>query len=219
MRHELKVFETPEALAQGAAAYVLERTQQSAKASSFSFALSGGKSPWLMLGDLAKESVNWDAVTIYQVDERVAPAGDDLRNLTHLQEGLATTSATIEAMGVNDDDLEVAAARYASLLPATFNLIHLGLGPDGHCASLIPNDPVLRVTDRLVALTGLYQDTRRMTLTYPALSRCEQLLWLVSGDDKRDALAKLLDGDTSIPAGSVEAPRSLVMVDRAALGS
>jgi 6-phosphogluconolactonase/glucosamine-6-phosphate isomerase/deaminase len=173
----------------------------------------------MMLAQLAKESVDWERTTIYQVDERVVPDGDDLRNLTHLRAGLATTPVQIEAMDVDDSDLDAAADRYASILPARFNLVHLGLGPDGHCASLIPDDPVLEVTDRLVALSGLYQGTRRMTLTYPALARSDQLLWLVSGEDKREALAKLLNGDTSIPAGNVVAGASLIMADRAALGS
>jgi 6-phosphogluconolactonase/glucosamine-6-phosphate isomerase/deaminase len=121
-------------------------------------------------------------------------------------------------MDVESEDLESATRRYADALPARFDLIHLGLGPDGHCASLIPNDPVLEVTDRLVAMSGPYQDSMRMTLTYPVLDAADQLLWLVSGEDKRDALARLLDGDTSIPAGRVEASASLVMCDRAAYG-
>ncbi len=99
---------------------------------------------------------------------------------------------------MNDDDLELAAAHYATLLPPRLNLIHLGIGPDGHCASLIPGDPVLDVTDRLVAVSELYQGTQRMTLTYPAIAASEQLLWVISGEDKKEALAKLLDGDPSI---------------------
>ncbi|HEY5266597.1 MAG TPA: 6-phosphogluconolactonase [Acidimicrobiales bacterium] len=218
MHHDLQVFDDSESLAKGAADYVLERFQaMTSGSSSFSFAVSGGKSPWLMLAELTKESLDWDRTVIYQVDERVAPLGDDLRNLTHLQSSLASTPVQIEAMEVNDSDLDAAADRYAELLPTRFNLIHLGIGPDGHCASLIPRDPVLQVTDRLVALSGLYQGTRRMTLTYPALARSDQLLWLVSGADKQEALAKLLDGDTSIPAGNVEAGASLIMADRAAL--
>jgi 6-phosphogluconolactonase/glucosamine-6-phosphate isomerase/deaminase len=97
--------------------------------------------------------------------------------------------------------------------------VHLGLGPDGHTASLIPGDPVLDVRDRLVAVTGVYQGEQRMTLTYGALSRGDQLLWLVTGEDKRTALSALLRGDTSIPATGVEAVASLIMADDAALQS
>jgi 6-phosphogluconolactonase len=218
MRHELRAFEDLDALARGAAIYVSEHARDvETRDTAFTFALSGGKSPWLMVQDLVSTSVAWSHTIIYQVDERVAPEGSDLRNLTHLRECLAATAAPIEAMGVNDDNLEDAALRYAALLPERFDLVHLGLGPDGHCASLVPNDPVLEVTDRLVALSGPYQETRRMTLTYPALARADQLLWLVSGADKREALEKLLDGDHSIPAGRVEAGESLVMADRQAL--
>jgi 6-phosphogluconolactonase len=219
VRHDLRTFDDLDALARGAAAYVSEQAHDvETRDAPFTFALSGGKSPWLMVQELVKDNVGWDHTLIYQVDERVAPEGSDLRNLTHLRECLATTSAPIEAMDVNDDELDDAAARYAALLPARFDLVHLGLGPDGHCASLVPDDPVLEVTDRLVAVSGPYQDTRRMTLTYPALARADQLLWLVSGADKHEALEKLLDGDRSIPAGRVEADRSIVMADRRALG-
>ena len=119
-------------------------------------------------------------------------------------------------MPVNEDDLEAAAAAYAASLPEHFDLVHLGLGPDGHTASLVPGDPVLSVTDRLVALTQPYQGRVRMTLTYPALARARQILWLVTGEDKKEPLARLLAGDTTIPAGRVEAAASLVMADRAA---
>jgi 6-phosphogluconolactonase/glucosamine-6-phosphate isomerase/deaminase len=170
-----------------------------------------------MLRDLAHEDVRWDHTVIYQVDERVVPADSDLRNLKHLRECLAATSAPIEPMNVDASDLDEACRTYAATLPTHFDLVHLGLGPDGHCASLVPNDPVLDVTDRLVALSGPYQDSRRMTLTYPALARADHLLWLVSGADKRDALAKLLENDKSIPAGRVSAGSSLVLADRAAV--
>jgi 6-phosphogluconolactonase/glucosamine-6-phosphate isomerase/deaminase len=160
--------------------------------------------------------VPWEQVTIFQVDERIAPEGDVTRNLTNLQASLGTRSPTIMAMPVNDDDLEVAADRYAALIPERFDIVHLGLGPDGHTASLIPGDPVLAVVDRLVSLTGVYHEERRMTLTYPAIARANQLLWLIAGAEKRVPLAQLLAGDESIPAGRVVAASSLVMADAAA---
>jgi 6-phosphogluconolactonase len=219
VQHELRTFDDAAALAKAAATYVAERTREiQARGATFTFALSGGKSPWAMFETLAHDNVDWAATRIYQVDERVVREGNDLRNLKSLRAALKGTNAPIEAMDVEADDLEVACASYGDLLPERFDLVHLGVGPDGHCASLVPNDPVLDVTDRLVALSGPYQDTLRMTLTYPALARADQLLWLISGEDKRDALAKLLASDPSIPAGRVVAGASLVMADRAALG-
>ncbi len=218
MHHELKIYETVDELAKASAAYVASLAQDLiARPGPFRFAVSGGKSPWLMFDELGHEKVAWERVEIFQVDERAVPADDELRNLKHLRAALVDTEATIVPMDVENAHLEEAAYEYATKVPERFDLIHLGLGPDGHCASLVPNNPVLEVTDRLVAIAGPYQDTMRMTLTYPALARADQLLWLISGEDKRDALAKLLDGDTSIPAGRVEAGASLIMIDRAAL--
>ena len=181
-------------------------------------ALSGGRTPLAMLDHLRHEEVPWEAVDVWQVDERVAPDGDPARNLTHLRESLGDAPAEVRAMPVGAANLHDAAASYAALLPDRFDLIHLGLGPDGHTASLVPGDPVLDVTDRLVAVTAPYQDHRRMTLTYPALARADQLLWLVTGADKRGPLAQVLAGDPSVPGGRVVAPRSLVLCDTAAGG-
>ena len=217
MQHQLETLPDPAAVAAAGAAFVAERARAAVAASgSFHFAVSGGHTPWAMFAELASETVPWDAVVIYQVDERVAPPGDPDRNLAHLRQALGTAPAQVRAMPVNDSDLEIAAAAYADSLPAHFDLVHLGLGPDGHTASLVPGDPVLAVTDRLVALTRPYQDRVRMTLTYPALARARQILWLITGSDKKEPLAKLLAGDTTIPAGRVEAEASRVMADRAA---
>jgi 6-phosphogluconolactonase len=217
MHHELETVADPDAVARASAAFVAERARDAVVASgSFHFAVSGGHTPWAMFAELATETVPWESVVIYQVDERVAPPDDPDRNLLHLTKALGPAPAQVRAMPVNDGDLEAAAAAYAASLPEHFDLIHLGLGPDGHTASLVPGDPVLGVTDRLVALTRPYQGRVRMTLTYPALARARQLLWLVTGADKKEPLARLLAGDTSIPAGRVQAAASLVMADRAA---
>ncbi len=185
----------------------------------FTFAVSGGRTPWAMFAELKDEDMPWENCVIYQVDERVAPAGDPDRNLTHLQQSLPPDAgAEVRPMPVEADDLEAAAAQYAASLPERFDLIHLGLGPDGHTASLVPGDPVLQVTAADVALTQPYQNRRRMTLTYPVLDRAAQIMWLVTGDDKVDALARLRAGDTGVPAGRVSAPSQTIVCDAAATG-
>lgn len=217
MRHELRSLADPDAVAEAGASFVAERARAAvASRGLFTFAVSGGHTPWAMFAKLAAETVPWDAVVIYQVDERVAPAGDPSRNLTHLTEALGSAPAEVLPMPVNDADLTAAAAAYAADLPVQFDLVHLGLGPDGHTASLVPGDPVLSVTDRLVAVTQPYQGQVRMTMTYPALARAREILWLVTGQDKKDALTALLAGDTNVPAGRVEAPASVVLADQAA---
>jgi 6-phosphogluconolactonase len=199
------------------ASYVAELAREAVSVHGrFTFAVSGGKTPWAMFAELAKENMPWADVELFQVDERVAPEGDPDRNLTHLRDSIQDAPARVHPMPVNDPDLDVAAAAYATVLPQQFDLVHLGLGPDGHTASLVPGDPVLEVTDALVAVTQLYQGHQRMTLTYPALTRADQLLWLVTGADKQDPLARLLAGDETIPAGRVLAMRSLVLADEAA---
>jgi 6-phosphogluconolactonase len=171
-----------------------------------------------MLALLAADALAGERIDIFQVDERVAPDGHPDRNLTHFREALPGAAlARLHPMPVLDPDLESAAARYAAQLPHALDLVHLGLGPDGHTASLVPGDPVLGVRDRRVALTaGEYQGRRRMTLTYPALEAAERLLWLVTGADKRDALARMLAGDPAIPAGRVHGADALVICDHAA---
>ena len=192
----------------------------------FVAAVSGGHTPWLMLRALAAMDVPWPAIQIVQVDERIAPPGDADRNLTHLRESLLDhaplPSDQLYAMPVESDDLPAAAAKYVETLrqiagsPPVLDLVHLGLGPDGHTASLVPGDPVLKVGDADVALTGVYQGRRRMTLTYPMINRSRQILWVVTGGEKAPMLNRLLEGDGSIPAGRVRRDQALVLTDKAA---
>jgi 6-phosphogluconolactonase len=185
-----------------------------AERGAFTFAVSGGRTPWAMFAELVEVDFPWEQTAIYQVDERVAPAGDESRNLTHLRESLPTELLSrVHPMPVEASDLEAGARDYAEQLPERFDLIHLGLGPDGHTASLVPGDPVLEVDDRDVALTGPYQDHRRMTITYPPIDRARALLWLVTGADKLDALRRLRAHDRSIPAGRVDTRRALILAD------
>ena len=187
----------------------------------FAFAMSGGRSPWAMLAILGElEGMPWDRTELFQVDERVAAPGDEARNLTHMVLGLSMDhQATLRPMPVTQRDLDAAAREYEAGLPDRFDLVHLGLGPDGHTASLVPGDPVLDVSDRRVAITETaYQDHRRMTLTYPALDDARRIVWLVTGPDKPEALQKLLDGDESIPAGRVRNDQMIVVADEAAAG-
>jgi 6-phosphogluconolactonase len=192
----------------------------------FIMAVSGGHTPWAMLRALADQDLPWAGVHVVQVDERVAPAGHPDRNLTHLKESLLAhcplRPEQIHAMPVEAVDVDLASGQYAATLrqiagtPAVLDLAHLGLGPDGHAASLVPGDPVLDVTDADVAITGLYQGRRRMTLTYPILNRSRQIIWLVTGREKAEMLARLCEADRSIPAGRINQHQAFVLADHEA---
>ncbi len=192
----------------------------------FIMAVSGGRTPWLMLRALAREQLPWEHVHAVQVDERVAPAGDPDRNLAHLRESLLDHAplppAQIHAMPVEAEDLNRAAHEYATILqevagtPPALDFVHLGLGADGHTASLVPGDPVLDVSAADVAVTRPYQGRRRMTLTFPIINRSRRILWLVTGREKARALVRLRDKDPSIPASRVRQDRALILADRLA---
>ena len=224
---EILILADADAVAQEAAKVIAAEARSAVAARGrFVVAVSGGQTPWLMLRALAREEVPWNGVHVVQVDERIAPAGDPERNLTHLRESLLERAPLppehIYAMPVEEDDLEAAARNYACTLeriagtPPVLDLAHLGLGPDGHTASLVPNDPVLSVVDRDVALTGVYLKRRRMTLTYPILNRARRILWLVTGAEKAAMLPRLCAADAAIPAGQVRQNHALVLADRAA---
>jgi 6-phosphogluconolactonase len=226
---KMEVFADDESTAQAAAKFIAaEAAAAVAARGQFVMAVSGGHSPWIMLRALATEEMPWDRVQVVQVDERVAPPGDPDRNLTHLRESLLDhspiRSEQIHAMPVESPDLDAAARQYASTLgniagsPPTLDLVHLGLGPDGHTASLVPGDPVLNVTNVDVAITGIYQGRRRMTLTYPVINRARRILWLVTGSEKVGMLARLRKSDESIPAGRVVQHQAVIFADRSATG-
>lgn len=226
---ELQVLEDADAAARKAAAVIANEARlASAVRGRFILAVSGGQTPWKMLRALAGEEIPWDKVHVVQVDERLALKGHPERNLTHLCESLLGRtpmhSQQIHAMPVEEKDFSAAAASYERNLreiagsPPVIDLVHLGLGPDGHTASLVPGDPVLDMEEVDVALTNVYQGRRRMTLTYPILNRSRRILWLVTGAEKSAMLLRLRAADPSIPAGRVRQEQGIIIADRAALG-
>lgn len=224
---QIRVYADADSVAREAAKLIAEEARTAVAAhGKFVMAVSGGKTPWIMLRDLVQQDVPWNKVHVVQVDERVAPEGDPDRNLTHLRESLLENAPLlpeqIHEMPVDARNLEAACTRYALTLEQlagsspVLDLVHLGLGPDGHTASLVPGDPVLDEKDADVALTGIYQGRRRMTLTYPIINRSRRVLWLVTGGEKAGMFTRLQAGDVSIPAGRVSRDRAVVLADRAA---
>lgn len=216
----------PPTLALEAAAFIAEQSREAIVARGrFSLALSGGKGPHRMFEALAKENVRWESVHVFQVDERVAPADSTERNFRAIRnlllDHIDIPGDQVHPMPVELDDLNAAAEQYSvtlrqSLGPAvTFDLVHLGLGDDGHTASLLPGDPSLDSDDDVVVSRD-YQGFRRLSLTFPVLSRARQRLWLVTGAAKSKVLKAAVDGDAAIPAGRVNRNDSTFFVDEAA---
>jgi 6-phosphogluconolactonase len=223
-----ELFSTADQVAAGAAAYLENEIREALHhQKSYSLAISGGRTPWEMLKILSKADLPWQRVNLFQVDERVAPDGHADRNLTQLFQAIAgtpmVTQLRIFPMPVLAEDLEEGSRKYTQVLDEVtegkgLDLIHLGLGSDGHTASLVPGDGVMDVQDRLVACTqNLYQGRIRMTLTYPLLNSAKKLLWIVTGSEKQEMVQRLLNQDPSIPAGSIRQENALLMVDQAAM--
>jgi 6-phosphogluconolactonase len=224
---KVEVLKDADSVAQAAAAIIAADARAAIAARGrFTLAVSGGHTPWIMLRAFAEEDIPWASVHVFQIDERVAPAGHPDRNLTHLRESFLQHAPLrpeqIHAMPVEAADLQAATIQYALVLrevagsPPVLDLVHLGLGPDGHTASLVPGDAVLDVFDKDVALTGVYQGRRRMTLTYPTINRARRVLWVVTGSEKVEMLRRLRQGDVSIPAGRVNRDQALLLADQAA---
>jgi len=226
---KINIYPDAETVARAAAAMIAEISRADvSERGRFVLAVSGGNTPWQMLRALGQEDVPWQGVHVVQVDERVAPAGHPDRNLVHLHESLLASAPInpkhIYAMPVEDENLDAAAKKYVRTLqqvsgfPPALDCVHLGMGADGHTASLVPADPVLDVMDADVALTGLYQQRRRMTLTYPLINRARRILWVITGGEKAAMFERLFKGDASIPAGRVSQTQAIVIADAAAAG-
>ncbi len=224
---DTQVHPDAETVARAAARRIAEAARTAARnRGRFVLGVSGGRTPWIMLRVLAAEDLPWNAVHVVQVDERLAPDRHPDRNLTQLQQSFLDRAPVppdnVHAMPVTAADPVAAAALYATTLaeiagsPPVLDLVQLGLGADGHTASLVPGDPVLDMTGSDVAVTGLYQGTRRMTLTFPALNRARQVMFVITGADKAAAVKRLLQRDPSIPASRIRCPVQ-VFVDEAAL--
>ncbi len=224
---QTEVHGDSQAVANAAAEFIAAESRRCvADRGRFNLAVSGGDTPRAMLRALAAMAVPWERVHVFQVDERVAPLGDPARNLTQLHECLLAhvplRPEQVHAMPVEQVDLGAAARSYAAVLcahagaPPVLDLVHLGLGVDGHTASLVPGDPSLDATDAEVALAGPYQGHRRMTLTFPAIDRARRVLWVVTGTSKAAMLQRLQAGDRTIPAGRVRQDRAMLIADRAA---
>ena len=225
---DIRIFPDADEVAHEAASMIAAMARKYVAADGcFLMAVSGGKTPWKMLQSLGKEDIPWKSVHVFQVDERVAPSGHPDRNLTQLRKCLLAHAPLeedhIHAMPVELNDLESAAANYSDILskiagkPPVLDLVHLGLGSDGHTASLVPDDPVLSVDDRDVTITRIYKGRKRMTLTYPMINRSRNILWIVTGAEKVAMLKRLQANDTTIPAGRICQDKALILADRKAV--
>lgn len=225
---QIRQCDSPDDVAVAGANFLSARAEEAiAERGQFTLALSGGSTPWIMLDELSGHELAWKHVKIFQVDERVAADGDPERNLVHIREKFADRIAlpaqNLFAMPVVSDDLDQAACRYQETMsdvagdPPVLDVVHLGLGGDGHTASLVPGDPLLDESQRDVAITDAYSGRRRMTLTYPIINRARHILWLITGDGKADMLNRLIQGDTEIPAGLVSQQQATIVADAASL--
>lgn len=215
----MRVVETGDPAAEAASFLAGHLRSLAAAKPRISLALSGGDTPLPMLQMLAESDVPWRQLDVFQVDERIVPPDHEARNLRQLRQSLAALPVQLHAMPVDEPDIDRAARDYEVSLPEALDVVHLGLGDDGHTASLVPGDTAADAADRSVAVTQIYKGHRRMTLTFPAINRSGVIVWLVRGVAKKKALAAFLAGDRSIPAGRIDRRKSVVFADQEALGA
>jgi 6-phosphogluconolactonase/glucosamine-6-phosphate isomerase/deaminase len=174
-------------------------------------AFSGGSTPALMLGALADLPVPWEATTVFQVDERVAPDGDPDRNAT-LLDVLRPHRPTIQLMPVTASDLGSARDGYAARLPDRLDVVHLGVGDDGHTASWPPGDPVIEDAG-MVAMSREYKGRVRMTLTVHTVNAARRRLVLATGSAKAPVIERWLLHDPAMPVNRVVRTGTVVVLD------
>jgi 6-phosphogluconolactonase len=190
----------------------------------FSIALSGGPTArrcYERLAEVGGEAIDWWTVDVFFGDERCVPADDPASNQRLVREALLERVGG--ANSVHPMDCEAGAEAYQLEVGdvGTFDLVHLGLGPDGHTASLFPGSPgLVSAPGRLVAMNHDPSGRNphpRMTLTYAGIARSRLVVFTVAGEEKREALHRVLAGD-DLPAARVDAPSILWLVDAEALG-
>jgi 6-phosphogluconolactonase len=212
---DIVVAPDPQGAATEAAAWLARQLRNAvARRGTATMALSGGSTPALMLAALAGLPVPWEATTVFQVDERVAPDGDPDRN-SALLEPLRSCGASINVMPVTAADLEPASRQYAALLPDRLDVVHLGVGDDGHTASWPPGDPVIEAAGA-VAVSGEYKGRVRMTLTVPAVNAARHRLVLATGTAKATIIERWLLHDHALPIERVSRTNTLVVLDQQA---
>lgn len=213
----LRIIRTEDAAAAAAALLAGELRQATTGHRHGSIAISGGETPWLALARLQPDDAPWQRIDVFQVDERIVPHDHPARNLSRLEATLLSRVPAIgRAMPVESGDLDAAAESYGASLPPALDIVQLGLGTDGHTASLIPGDPVLAATGD-VGISGVYQGNRRMTLTFASINRARRIVWIITGAAKREMLAALIEGTAGVPANRVARENAVVIADAAAL--
>ncbi|MEX2122559.1 MAG: 6-phosphogluconolactonase [Woeseia sp.] len=215
--------------AQAAAEFIARRLTLAIEARArATLAISGGRSPWKMFECLAGHGVEWSAVHVFQVDERIVPVDHAERNWKRFLESPLSRRIRdanrhpMPVAMVEKEDAELAIGDYSRTLndfagaPPVLDVVHLGIGADGHTASLFADDAPLHDTRHWVGVSRRHEGHRRLTLTLPVLNRAQSVVWFAVGASRRAVLARLHAGDPEIPASHVQRERAVCFTDLAA---